>query len=129
MKINKFIQTQENFIKREIIVLNLLKFFFDNKRELCGKMTENFSLIFSDDVKKTFNYEEKNKEYVWEFLEELAYAIEYGYTDYQNNNKKYYICLSGNGIFSAFDLTTNSKKRLKLDDAVKYSDFSNFEGF
>jgi hypothetical protein len=129
MKTNKsYITVQENFIKREIFVLNLLKFFFDNKREVCGKMSEHFSLIFSDEVKKQFQYDTTTPDYVWEFLEDIAYTIEYGHTNY-NTNKKYYICIVGNGIFSVLHLTTNRKKRLKLDDAIKWSDFSNFEGF
>lgn len=128
MKTNKYIQTQENFIKREQFVLNMLKFFFDNKREVCGKLSEHFSLVFDDNVKETFKYDDTDPEYCDEFLEDVAYAIEYGYTDYETNEKQY-ICIEGNGVFSVLSLTKNKRKRISLDKALEWSDYSNFEGF
>lgn len=129
MKPNKYIQTQENFVKREQFVLNMLKFFFDSKRKICGKLTEHFTLVFSDEVKKAFHYSnDMCPDHCAEFLEEVGYAIEYGHTDYKTN-KKQYICIEGNGIFSVFALTKNKRKRITIDQALKWSDYSNFEGF
>ena len=69
-------------------------------------------------------YDISNPEHICEFLEELGHAIEYGF---YIKDRKQYIKLEGNGIFSVFNVS--KRKDLTIDEALKYSDFSNFKGW
>lgn len=118
---NKIIENQENFVKREQIVLNLLKFYFND--ESYNPITKNndkcFKDIFSNEILKELQYDPT---YIEEFLLEFAESVENGY-------KNKYITIESNGIFSYFTFTKNKKKRITLDKVIEFSDFSNFQGW
>lgn len=126
LKNNKYINNQLEFVKRQQIVLNLLKFYFTKiKCPIKNKFRSDFNLYFSDEIVNHYKIDliKDCPEYIHEFLMEFADDI-----NRSINNKDLYITINGNGIFSYFDFTKNKRKKLSLDKALEFSDFSDYQG-
>lgn len=94
----KIIVDQDEFIQREILVTELLKFY------VCNQL--DFYAVVSDEVRKKYNFNEEKPEYVWESMDELACGIAGGE-----------VYLRGNGIFTAW-VIEKTKNKLTVEAAA-----------
>src|SRR6185369_2374174 len=95
--IDEIIESQQDFIHQQYLALVLLEAYRGNPEE--------FKLLFNEQIRKDYNYIDTNPEFIWEFCNEIADAIDYGIEPYGH------FALEPNGLFSALVYSGKKKKK------------------
>lgn len=104
--IDEIIVEQQDFINRQYLALVLLEAYRGNPK--------SFPLLFNEKIRKDYNYDDSNPEYIWEFVNEIADAIDIADGEFCD------FTLLPNGLFSALVYAGKKKKKITLDDAIQH---------
>jgi hypothetical protein len=97
----KVLVEQEEFIQREELVADMLRFYMVNPLD--------FKCIVSEPLRKSANFNEKKADYLWESMNDIAIAIELGT-----------VYTVPNGLFSAWHPGKHKNHRaLTVKEAAK----------
>lgn len=112
----RMLQEQAEYVDREILVQQFLIAY--------GKDTRNLDTFIGDDVKIELRYGDSNYEFLWEFCDELALAVQCGY---QVGKKRKYLVLAPNGLFSSLVFGPKSNT-ITMEEAIDWASNINFCG-
>ncbi len=96
---DRMLQDQADHVDREILVQQLLIAY--------GKDVRNLESFIGDDVRKALHYDDSDWEFLWEFCDEFALAVQEGYPV---GKKKKYLGFQHTGLFTGVVFVPKSKK-------------------